>query len=279
MSVSFKSTVKEKDKSTILVVDALNLSFRYKHAGISEFSEHMLSTIMSLSNSYGAGTVIVACDNGSSSYRMNLLETYKSGRKEKFANQTEDEKQAAKEFFEGFEKALTHISKSVPVLRFDKVEADDIAAYIVKHKDKYGYRKVWLISSDKDWDLLVDEEVSRFSYVTRKEVTIDNWPYEVEPLEYLTYKCLTGDSGDSVPGVPQIGPKRASEIIQHVGDIYSIINALPLIGKQKYIQNLNQSKDLLELNIKLMDLLGHCEDALGANTGSIDKVLEEYKPC
>ena len=32
-----------------------------------------------------------------------------------------------------------------------------------------------VISSDKDWDLLIDENISRFSTVTRKETTIDNW--------------------------------------------------------------------------------------------------------
>ena len=69
------------------------------------------------------------------------------------------------------------------VLRYQGVEADDIAAHLVKEKDKYGLEYIWLVSSDRDWDLLIQENVSRFSYVTRKEVRLDNWKdnYDVSP--------------------------------------------------------------------------------------------------
>ena len=64
-----------------------------------------------------------------------------------------------------------------------------------------------MISSDKDWDLLVDAKISRFSTVTRKETTLLNWDehYDFDPEYFLTYKCLTGDKGDNVPGVDGVG--------------------------------------------------------------------------
>ena len=75
------------------------------------------------------------------------------------------------------------MEESFPLLRFEGVEADDIAAHLVKYKDKYGLGSIWLISSDRDWDLLIQDNVSRFSYVNRKEVKIENWHdhYEVTP--------------------------------------------------------------------------------------------------
>ena len=78
----------------------------------------------------------------------------------------------------------------LPILRFDGVEADDIAAHLVKTKISTVLVNIWLISSDRDWDLLIQEGVSRFSYVNRKEVRIQNWHdhYEVSPEQYISLK-------------------------------------------------------------------------------------------
>lgn len=264
MTRAFK---KEKFDDVWLVLDALNLSFRYKHKGVSEFTEDYIRTVQSLAHSYNAGKVILVCDKGASIYRKNILPTYKASRKEKFQNQTEEEKQAAEEFFEGFERTIAACEKQFTVLRYQGVEADDLAAYIVKHRTALGASKIWLISSDRDWDLLISEEVSRFSYVTRKEVTNENWfdHYDVTPEDYISFKCLTGDSGDDVPGVEGIGPKRAYDLITKYGSAFDIYDSLPISGTAKYIFNLNNSGDLIPKNYELMDLLTYCEEAIGAD--------------
>ena len=89
--------------------------------------------------------------------------------------------------------------------------------------------------------MLIQDGVSRFSYVTRKEVTIDNWSehYNVSPEEYISFKCLTGDKGDNVPGISGIGPKRAEGLIKDYGDAMTIYDNIPLSGSYKYIQELN----------------------------------------
>lgn len=268
------SSMSTKDSSTVMIVDALNLSFRYKHSGQSDFADDYIKTVQSLAQSYKAGRVIIACDKGSSSYRKGIYPEYKANRKEKFEQQTEEEKAAFEAFFKDFETTLEKISSYYPVLRYDGVEADDIAAYIVKNKQPNI--KVWLISSDKDYDLLISNTVSRFSYVTRKEVTIDTWPYECPIDNYIGLKCLQGDPGDNIKGVAGIGPKRASQLLTQYDDIFTIIDLLPLPGKQKFIQNLNNSYSILELNLKLMDLITYCEDAIGIdNIKSINNSLSE----
>lgn len=165
-----------------------------------------------------------------------------------------------------------------PVLRFDGVEADDIASYIVNEHVKYPVTDIWLISSDRDWDLLVAPGVSRFSYVTRKEVTFDSWNthYDCEPEEYISIKCLMGDTGDNVMGVKGIGPKRAAELVKEYGSALDIAASIPIASKYKYIQELNKAKDLIMLNYQLMDLVTFCEEALGDNTKAIDAVLKDY---
>jgi len=279
MSKSFQKVT--ESENTLMIVDSLNLAFRYKHSGATDFAEDYLRTINSLKKSYKAQYVIIAGDQGSSSYRKSIYPEYKQNRKDKFAEQTDAEKAAFELFFEDFTKTLEHIAAETdyPVIRFPGVEADDIAAYIVSKKSKLSISDIWLISSDRDWDLLVQDNVSRFSYVTRKEVTIDNWDthYEFAPEDYISIKCLTGDSGDNVAGVPGIGPKRAVSLVTEYGSTWDIIASLPISGRYKYIEALNQFKDQLILNYKLMDLVTHCSEALGdENCKQIDQIIETY---
>ena len=271
----------QQTENTLMIVDSLNLAFRYKHSGATDFAEDYLRTVQSLKKSYRASKVIIAGDQGSSRYRKEIYPEYKQNRKDKFEQQTDAEKAQFELFFEDFTKTLEHIEQTTdyPVIRFPGVEADDIAAYIVTQKKTLPFDQIWLISSDKDWDLLVQPNVSRFSYVTRKETTWENWRehYDFDPEDYISIKCLTGDTGDNVPGVPGIGPKRAQQLVVEYGSTYDIIASLPIASKLKYVQALNISGDQLLLNYKLMDLVTHCHEALGTdNCKQIDTILEQY---
>ena len=258
------------DSGTALVVDALNLAFRWKHQGRTDFRHDYVAVVKSLANSYNCGNVIITADWGSSSYRKEILPEYKQNRKDKYATQTEEEKQAFIDFFEEYEETLELLAEEYQVLRFKGVEADDLAAHLVKRKKDYGLEDVWLISSDRDWDLLIQDGVSRFSYVTRKEVTIDNWSdhYNVSPEEYISFKCLTGDKGDNVPGISGIGPKRAEGLIKDYGDAMTIYDNIPLSGSYKYIQELNANAEVLLKNYELMDLVTYCDEAIGVDNVS-----------
>jgi DNA polymerase-1 len=270
------SEVLEKDSGSVLIVDSLNLAFRWKHQGKTDFCEEYVRTVLSLANSYKSANIVITSDLGTSTYRRAISADYKQNRKDKYAEQTEEEKKAFKDFFEEYEKTLVRLSKEYPVLRFQGVEADDIAAYLVKYRDKFKYGNIWLISSDRDWDLLIREGVSRFSYVTRKEVTVDNWSthYEVDIDNYISYKCLVGDKGDNVSGIRGIGPKRAVSLINNLGSAYDIYDRLPIDSKYKHIQELNANGEVLLTNYQLMDLLTYCEDAIGAdNISEIDRRL------
>jgi len=253
-----------------LVVDALNLAFRWKHQGRTDFRNDYVQVVRSLATSYKCSNIIITADWGSSSYRKEILPEYKQNRKDKYAEQTEAEKQAFKDFFEEYEETLELLSQNYKVLRYQGVEADDLAAHLVKQKEQYGLEDIWLVSSDRDWDLLIQEGVNRFSYVTRKEVTISNWGehYNVAPEEYISFKCLTGDKGDNVPGITGIGPKRAEQLISQYGDAMTIYDNVPLDGKYKYIQELNENADVLLKNYELMDLVTYCDDAIGVDNVS-----------
>ncbi len=278
--MAFNFEDKISDTKTTLIVDALNLAFRWKHQGKTDFRYDYQKTVQSLASSYGCNEVIIAADWGSSSYRKELYPDYKQNRKEKFAEQSEEEKIAFEEFFEEFEATLEILAEDYILLRYKGVEADDIAAHLVKHKKAYDLEDIWLVSSDRDWDLLIQDSVSRFSYVTRKEVTLENWSehYDVKPEEYISLKCLTGDKGDNVPGISGIGPKRAQQLIEQYGNAFSIYEATPIDSRYKYIQTLNESADQILINYELMDLITFCDDAIGkANIADIESTINGYR--
>lgn len=265
MAFNFKDKMKENRGNNTMIVDALNLAFRWKHVGRTDFRDEYDHMVMSLANSYNAAKIIIAADWGSSTYRKSIYPDYKADRKERFKDQTEEEKRAFEEFFKEYEATLEKLSEKYIVLRFNGVEADDIAAHLVNHKTQYELDNIWLISSDKDWDLLIEDGVSRFSYVTRKEITVDNWSehYEVTPEEYISLKCLQGDKGDNVPGIVGIGPKRACSLIEQYGSAMDIYDATPIDSKYVFIKNLNEHAEQILTNYQLMDLRTFCNDAIG----------------
>lgn len=254
----------EPERNNLMIVDCLNLSFRYKHRGMPDFAGEYLATINSLAKSYGARTVILTADKGKSTFRKEILPEYKDNRKAAYENQTEEEKEKARLFFEGYERALELAEQKYPLIRMKGVEADDLSAYIVKNYSD-DYEHVWLISSDADWDLLLSDKVSRFSFATRREYTLPNFFEEHEcdnPEQYVSIKALRGDSGDGIPGIYGVGAKRAYNLVREHGSAMDLYDALPLPGKQVTIQNINNFKENILRNLQLVDLLSFCEDAI-----------------
>ena len=274
MAISFSSLGNPAPIGNLLIVDGLKIAFRWKHQGVLDFKYDYARTIESLAKSYNAGTIIITADGGSS-YRKALLPEYKANRKEKYAEQTPQEEKEFAMFMAEFSNTLTLLKEKHTVLQFKGVEADDIAAYISMNLDKFNFDECWMISSDRDWDLLINDKVSRFSTVTRKETTVHNWDehYDFEIEDYITFKCLTGDKGDNVPGIPGVGPKRAVQLMEQYGTVFDIYDACPIEGKYKYIQSLNENAEQLLLNVELMDLVTYSEEAIGKD--NIQVINEE----
>ena len=274
MAISFSSLGNPAPIGNLLIVDGLNIAFRWKHQGVLDFKYDYARTVESLAKSYNAGTIIITADGGSS-YRKAILPEYKANRKEKYAEQTPQEEKEFAMFMAEFSDTLTLLKEKHTVLQFKGVEADDIAAYISMNLDKFNFDECWMISSDRDWDLLINDKVSRFSTVTRKETTVHNWDehYDFEIEDYITFKCLTGDKGDNVPGIPGVGPKRAVQLMEQYGTVFDIYDACPIEGKYKYIQSLNENAEQLLLNVELMDLVTYSEEAIGKD--NIQVINEE----
>lgn len=278
MDIMKAKGIDKAKRNNLLIVDGLNVAFRYKYANKKTFASEYVNTVTSIARSYNARDVIVLGDGGST-YREAIYPDYKGNRKQLREEQTPEEEQDFKDFLEEFTRTFELLEELYYTFRFKGVEADDIAAYLVNTYRQY-YNHTWLVSSDKDWDLLIKPDVSRFSTVTKKEITYDNWDthYSYPQEAHISIKVLMGDKGDHVPGVEGIGIKRAESLIKDYGSAYDIFASLPIESKYVYMKNLNKFANNLLLNYELMDLETYCRQAIGDdNLEQIDMTLEELK--
>ena len=245
--------------NNLLIIDANNLSYRWlQRPNYANFGPDFISTIQSLSKSYEAARTIVCFDFGKSYYRMDMHEEYKGTRKKP---QDEDEIKKYEDFFAVLNDLPDQLDEEV--LKFRGVEADDILAWITQNVSE-RYEHTWVVSSDRDLYQLVDDNVSIFNIFGRREVTVESLrdDFNVSPSEYMLSRIIEGDKSDNILGIEGIGPKRAQTLAREHKTLDALIEALPLKGKSKYIQNLNAGKDVLIRNEKLINLKRYCKEAI-----------------
>ena len=90
----------------------------------------------------------------------------------------------------------------------EKLEADDIIAYLAKRASNAG-KKVTIVSSDKDFYQLIDKNIEVYAPVKKKTFTMNNIKEEIGvlPQNYNIVKALLGDNSDNIPGVKGLGIK------------------------------------------------------------------------
>ena len=263
------------EKNNLLIIDGNNLAYRWiQRKNYNHFEEDYIKTIESLSNSYHANRIIVCFDFGKSYYRMALSDTYKSTRKKP---KEEEELIRYHEFFDCLN--ATYDDLPYEKHKYRGIEADDLITFFTL-KLANQHEHVWLVSSDRDLYQLLEDNVSIFNIFSRNEVTIDYLieNFGVTPKEYLFSRYVEGDKSDAIIGVEGIGPKRAQTLAQKYHKLDTLMKALPVRGKSKYIQNLNQSKELLMRNEKMINLKKYNKNAILAGKEGIDvwKGLNEY---
>ena len=263
------------EKNNIIIIDGNNLAYRWiQRKNYSHFEEDYIRTIESLGNSYKANKIIVCFDFGKSYYRINLSDSYKGTRKKPT---DEEEIKKYQEFFDCLN--IIYDELIYDKHKYRGIEADDLMAFLVL-KLSSSYEHTWIISSDRDLYQLVNDNVSIFNIFSRREINLeylqDN--FEITPTEYLLSRYIEGDKSDAIIGVEGIGPKRAQGLAKKYKNLPELIKALPVKGKSKYIQNLNQSKKLLERNEQMINLTIYNKNAImaGKDGEEVWKGLNKY---
>jgi DNA polymerase-1 len=128
----------------------------------------------------------------------------------------------------------------VPVLTFDRFEADDVIGTLAMQAKAAGY-DVAIVTGDKDFFQLVGDGVRVFN--PRDEGT---WydeagvvvKFGVRPDQVVDVLALMGDSVDNIKGVPGIGEKGARELISTHGTLDALLEAAPTIQQKRYREGL-----------------------------------------
>src|SRR6185369_16384436 len=147
---------------------------------------------------------------------------------------------------------------SIPCIEEAGLEADDIIACYVTEAKKAGWN-VTIVSSDKDLMQLIDEDAGIDMLDTMNDRRIGRnevlEKFGVPPEKVGDVLALMGDSVDNVPGVPGIGPKTASQLIQAFGDLDTVLASTDQISKPKLKQSLIDHADAARLSRELVRLV------------------------
>lgn len=123
----------------------------------------------------------------------------------------------------------------IPLLSLPEVEADDTIASVTRWASAEGAH-VFLCTSDKDMAQLVGPKIQIMNPSREHEVVGESEilaQYGVRPDQIGDWLALTGDASDHVPGVPGLGPKSATALIQEYGTLENLLNSAPTIkGKR-----------------------------------------------
>ena len=145
------------------------------------------------------------------------------------------------------------------------LEADDlIGSYSRKADDDF---QVTILSGDRDLlQLATDKIMVRIPKTKDGQTVVLNYhaedvveEYGVTPIEFIEMKGLMGDTSDNIPGVPGIGPKTASKIIQTYHSVENAIANLENITPNKARENLTEFQDQAIFSRDLATIKLDCE--------------------
>ena len=149
-------------------------------------------------------------------------------------------------------------------IMIEKLEADDIIAYIAKQASTSTVRKCSIVSSDKDFLQLIDDTVEVYAPVKKKTFTKDNIQEElqVHPTNYNIVKALVGDNSDNLRGVKGLGiktiisefPKLVTESNCNLEYVYNVCENR--LDDKKIFPKIIHEWDRVNTNFEIMDLHG-----------------------
>jgi DNA polymerase-1 len=214
---------------TIAVIDGNSLMHRAFHAVPPTMTAPdgtptnalfgFLSMFVKMVETFHPDGVICAFDKGKPLVRMEMLPQYKA--------QRPPMDPALRPQFPLVKDLLRHMD--VPVVELEGWEGDDILGTLARRGEQAGYN-MYLITGDRDMYQLSTDHVhivathrgmSDVSIMTPESV--EDLYHGITPELVPDFYGLKGDSSDNIPGVPGIGPKKASALIVQYGSLDEVV--------------------------------------------------------
>lgn len=178
-----------------------------------------LNMFLKMIDAFNPDGVVVAFDKGKPRVRMEMLPQYKAQRPP-----MDPDLHAQFPMIKELLGAL-----NVPILQSEGWEGDDILGTMARLGEQAGCDML-LVTGDRDMYQLVTEHVNVVS--TRKGLSdvaimtpesVDDLYHGITPALVPDFYGLKGDTSDNIPGVPGIGPKKASALIAKYGSLDEVI--------------------------------------------------------
>lgn len=178
-----------------------------------------LNMFLKMIDAFNPDGVVVAFDKGKPRVRMEMLPQYKAQRPP-----MDPDLHAQFPMIKELLGAL-----NVPILQSEGWEGDDILGTMARLGEQAGCDML-LVTGDRDMYQLVTEHVNVVS--TRKGLSdvaimtpesVDDLYHGITPALVPDFYGLKGDTSDNIPGVPGIGPKKASALIAQYGSLDEVI--------------------------------------------------------
>lgn len=140
----------------------------------------------------------------------------------------------------------------IPVVKEAGWEADDLIGAVAKEATEKGYEVV-IVTADKDLMQLVGKNVTIYDSMKEKTIGPEEVveKFGVGPELVADVLGLMGDSSDNIPGVPGVGAKTATALVQKFGDVEAVLAAAPGMTKKKLRENLIKFADQARLSREL----------------------------
>ena len=275
---NLKETPPRELNDHILVIDAMNMLIRsFSLLKAMNPSGHHIGGLVGFLRSLGYVTrifdptrvVIVWDGKGGSANRKNIDPNYKAQRATSRITHwgLYDSKAEEMEALIGQLFRTQDYLECLPLQQIvmDKLEADDIIAYIAKRASAANVKKCTIVSSDKDFLQLVDDTIEVYAPIKKKTFTEDNIFEELKvlPENYNVVKALLGDNSDNLAGVKGLGiktilsefPKLAEVTNTTLQYVYDTCAAKLEEKKcKKIFPKIITEWDRVETNFKLMNL-------------------------
>ena len=178
-----------------------------------------LNMFLKMIDAFNPDGVVVAFDKGKPRVRMEMLPQYKAQRPPMDPDLHVQ--------FPMIKELLGALN--VPILQSEGWEGDDILGTMARLGEEAGCDML-LVTGDRDMYQLVTEHVNVVS--TRKGLSdvaimtpesVDDLYHGITPALVPDFYGLKGDTSDNIPGVPGIGPKKASALIAQYGSLDEVI--------------------------------------------------------
>lgn len=176
----------------------------------------------------------------------------------------------------------------LPLLCVEGVEADDVIGTLASQASQAGM-PVLISTGDKDMAQLVDDNVTLINTMTNvvmdREGVVDK--FGIPPELIIDYLALMGDKVDNIPGVPGVGDKTATALLQGIGGLDALYDNLDKIaglgfrGSKTMAKKLEDNRDNAYMSYELATIkldveLEQTPDSLHKQAPDRDGLIELY---